>query len=166
MDNTLPRIMAQRTSDRPIFVANHNPEVAFSFSCLHDYAEVSAKVIQERSKHYFATYQLVSTFPIKYTEYIRSIGTALGVDLEIQRMPYGEAVELYCKRVFGTGDGEVTEPRLRDGPERMLLYYNGRGLLGNPAVTEWLLGRPAKSPADLAKMLLEEEEKEKSALKS
>lgn len=151
-DNAMPRLLAQMNSQNPVFAAAHDPEVAFSFSCLHDHAEASVKIIQEQSKHYFATYQLVSTLPMKYSDFIKSVGKALGKEFEIKRMPFEETVQMYCNLVFGTE--KVLDQSFRDGPERLLLYYNRRGLLGNPKVLEWLLGRPGTSPAELAKMLL------------
>lgn len=152
-DNALPRMVAQKDSDNPTFIAAHDPEVAFSFSSLHDYAEASVKVILERSKHFFATYQLVSTWPLKYSDYIRSVGQVLGKEFEIKQMPYEESVKTFCKVVFGSE--EIKDQSFRDGPERMLLYYNSRGLAGNPGVLEWLIGRPGKSPADIAAMMIE-----------
>jgi len=38
----------------------------------------------------------------------------------------------------------------------MLLYYNRRGLYSNPNITEWLIGKPATTPAQLAKMMLDQ----------
>lgn len=152
-DNAMGRLLALRDSPdpNPVFVAAHDPEVAFSFSCVRDHAEASVKVIRERARHFYATYQLVSTMPIKYTEYVRSVGAVLGKEIQIKQMPYEEAVELYCRIVFGRVD---VNQGFRDGTERLLLYYNRRGVVGNPAVLEWLLGRPPTTPAQLAEMML------------
>lgn len=54
--------------------------------------------------------------------------------------------------LFGTKD---IDPRCKDAEERMLLYYNRRGLAGNPSLLEWLLGRKATSREDLTKMQIE-----------
>ena len=150
-DNAMGRLVGLKGSPDPVFMAAHDPEVAFSFSCLRDHAEASLRVIQERSKHFFATYQLVSTWPMKYSEYVRTVGEVLGTTIQIKQMPYEEVVDMYCKLVFGT---ERIDQRFRDGPERLLLYYNRRGTVGNPGVLEWLLGRPGTTPAQLAKSLL------------
>lgn len=152
-DNAIGRLLAEKDSEAPVFLATHDPEVSFSFSCVRDHAEASAKVIQERSRHFFATYQLVSTWPMKYTEYVESIGNVLGKTFKIDRVPYEQAVQKYCELLFGRDQG--LEQSLRDAPERLLLYYNSRGLLGNPGVLEWLIGRPATSPAQLAKLMVE-----------
>lgn len=152
VDNTLGRLLDLKDSPNPKFKASHDPNVAFSFSCLKDHAEVSMKILQERSKHYYATYQLVSTLPIKYTDYIRSVGDEMGKSIQIETMPFEQVVQLYCNMLFGP-DG-AKDQNFRDGPERLLLYYNVRGLSGNPAVLEWLLGRPATTPAQLARQML------------
>lgn len=153
-DNMIGRLVAQKDSQTPVATVAYDPSVQFSFSVLCDYAEVSVKVISERSKHYFATYQIVSTWPMKYTEYIDSVGDALGVKFEISQLSYEEAVDFTCKLLFGTPARE-THNQYSDGPERLLLYYNKRGLIANPGVTEWLLGRPATSPAALARLIAE-----------
>ncbi|PVH68016.1 putative nucleoside-diphosphate-sugar epimerase [Cadophora sp. DSE1049] len=157
MDNTIGRLLKLKDSPEPVFVAAQNPDIAFSFSCVRDFAEASALVIKERSKHFFATYQLVSTWPIKYSEYIQAVGSAFGKTIKVKWAPYEEVVDMYAKFIFG--DVNVDLP-LKEGPARMLLYYNGRGLLGNPRVTEWLLNRPATSPAELARMLVDASEKQ------
>ncbi|KAH6713276.1 hypothetical protein BKA61DRAFT_72604 [Leptodontidium sp. MPI-SDFR-AT-0119] len=159
MDNTIGRLLKLKDSPEPepIFVAPQNPDIAFSFSCVRDFAEASALVIQERSKHFYATYQLVSTWPIKYSDYIKAVGDAIGKSIKIKWAPYEETVDMYAKVIFG--DANVDLP-LKEGPARMLLYYNGRGLLGNPRTTEWLLNRPSTSPADLARILLGAGEKQ------
>ena len=152
-DNAIGALLAQKDSSHPVFTAAHDPEVSFSFSCIRDFADVSVKVIQERSRHFFATYQLSSTWPMKYCECVRSIGAVMGKEVEIKRMPYEQVIERYCKLVFGP-DAEPDQ-QMRDGPERLLLYYNTRGIIGNPGVLEWLLGRPGTTPAELAKIMLD-----------
>ena len=154
-DNAMPRMLALMKSPRPVFMAAHNPAVSFSFSCTFDLAQVSAKVIREGSKHYFATYQLVSTWPMKYTEFVESIGKEMGRTIEIQQSPYDEITEKYCELVFGKD--QVVDQSMRDGPERLLLYYNSRGIVGNPGTQEWLLNRPGTTPAQLFRRLMDQQ---------
>jgi len=66
------RLVAQKDETNPVATVTWDPKVKFSFAVLHDYAELSEKVISERSK-YFATYQIVSTWPMDYAEYIGSV---------------------------------------------------------------------------------------------
>ncbi len=81
---------------------------------------------------------------MKYTQYVQSIGEVWGKTFAIERVPYEQAVHKYCVLLFGRHQG--LEQSLRDEPERLLLYHNTRGLVGNPSVLEWLIGRPATSP--------------------
>ena len=78
----------------------------------------------------------------------------MGKKFEVRQMPYEQALEIYCKLVFGE-EAEVIDQAKKDGPERLLMYYNGRGLMGNPGVLEWLLQRPGTTPSELARMKLE-----------
>lgn len=151
MDNTMGRLLSLKDSLEPVFSSSQNPEVSFSFSCLADYAEVSVKVIQERSAHFFATYQLVSTWPMKYSDYVQAVGSAIGKSIEFKQISIKEATEGYSKAIFGNANVDL---RYKEAPARMLLYYTERGLPGNPHITEWLLGRAATSPEVLAKRLL------------
>jgi len=153
-DNAIGQIVAQKDAERPVFRAAHSVQTPFSFTSLHDYAEASAKVIKERSKHFYATYQLVSTMPLKYTEYIKSVGEAMGKEIEIQEMSFDEAVGTFSERMFGSRDGGPQF--LRDAIERLVLYYNHRGLYSNPNILEWLIGRTGSSPADVARHYLKQ----------
>ncbi|EXJ57806.1 uncharacterized protein A1O5_12364 [Cladophialophora psammophila CBS 110553] len=154
-DNSIGPLLAQRDADAPVYMAPYDPTVKFSFTTLRDHAEASVKVIQERHRHFFATYQILSTWPMDYYEYIRSVGDVLGRTFEVRQMSYEQAVETFCKRLFpGVESLADVDLRNREGPERMLLYYNTRGVLGNPRVLEWLIGRKATTPAELAKLLL------------
>ena len=40
-------------------------------------------------------------------------------------------------------EDEAIGERRKDGAERMFLYYNRHGLVGNKNVLEWLIGRKA-----------------------
>lgn len=152
-DNAIGRLIDQLDSPEPVFTAAHSPEVTFSFSCVQDHAEISVKVIQERSRHFYATYQLVSTRPMQYTEYVKSVADEMGKSIEIKQAPFEQMIENYCQLICGPGT--TVDQNMRDGPERLLLYYNRRGIVGNPNVLEWLLGRPGTSPAQLARQLLD-----------
>ena len=90
---------------------------------------------------------------MKYTEYVKSIGEEMGKTIQIEQVPYEHAIEFYCHRIFGPS--QELDQKMRDGPERLLLYYNKRGTVGNPNVLEWLLGRPGTTPAQLARTLLD-----------
>lgn len=152
-DNTIGAILALKDEASPVYKHVCTPETAFSFTTLDDLAAASLRVIQERSKLFFATYQLVSTLPVEYSDYIHSIAEVMGKKIEIKQVPYEDSVEIVSARLLGMDN---PPQMLRDGPERLLLYYNRRGLYGNPRIMEWLIGWPGMTPAQLAKKMLDE----------
>ncbi|KAL6249004.1 hypothetical protein RBB50_004067 [Rhinocladiella similis] len=152
-DNAMGHLVAQMDSDRVVFHAAHSPDTAFSFTTLKDYAEASVKVILERERHFYATYQLVSTLPMRYTEYVRSVGGIMGKEIEIERVSYDQSIGIIQERLYGK-EADI-EQTVKDGSERLVLYYNARGLYSNPNVLEWLIGRNATTPAELAREMIE-----------
>ncbi|MBA7493056.1 hypothetical protein ES702_03611 [subsurface metagenome] len=132
--------------DKVPFENQFDVEVPFSYLSLRDLGEASAKVVEERSKHYFATYGLSSTHPMPYKDFIQQIGKKLNVEFDITVLPHEKAVDANCISAFRTTD---VDQATRDGPERLVLYYNKRGLLGNPNICSWLLGREPTKPEDM-----------------
>ncbi|EXJ56569.1 hypothetical protein A1O7_06913 [Cladophialophora yegresii CBS 114405] len=110
----------------PTFRAPFNPDVPMSFSCLADHADVAVEIVSE------------------------VFGTTCG----IHEVPFEPAAKMFVALTWGQGQGVGQE--LKDGPEHMLLYYESRGPYGHPGVLEWLLGRRANTPADMARLKLEE----------
>lgn len=49
---------------QPVFRAQWDPEVPFSYTSRDDLGEVTVKILEQRKAHYYATYQLVSTSPL------------------------------------------------------------------------------------------------------
>lgn len=157
MENTAGSLIAQKDSPNPQCLVMHPLDIKFSFSCVRDNAEVTAKVIKEASEHYFATYQLVSTFPITYTEYAKGFSEGIGKKVETKRLPFEEAVNVASLHIHGP-EASIDQRR-RDAPERMFLYYQSRGVGASPRILEWLLGRRATTPKQLAEALLAETNK-------
>ncbi|KAJ9636916.1 hypothetical protein H2204_005062 [Knufia peltigerae] len=153
-DLSMGPLIAQKDATKITHRALFNPETAFSFTTLLDYAEASVRVIRERSRHFYATYQTVSTLPMKYIDYLKSVAEVLGKELEVQVVAFEQSVEMMSEGSFGTSDAPQIN---KDGPERMLLYYNTRGLYSNPNILEWLIGRPGTTPAQLARQILDSE---------
>jgi uncharacterized protein YbjT (DUF2867 family) len=153
MDNFLGQLLAQHGKPgKGSFTAAYNPDVKMSFSCLRDHADVTAKIIGCPGKHIYATYQLPSTLPMTMREYVAQASAAMGgKEFEIAQMPLEKASEMFAKMSFG----ENYRPEEIDAPERMLLFYNRRGLVGNPGVLEWLIGRKATSIGEYVKYKLE-----------
>ena len=117
----------------PVFFAAWDTQVRFSFIDHQDYAEASAKVLLEGEKHYFAQYPLVSTMPMPYARVIEILGQELGKDVAIGRPPFDKAVDGLVQSVFGTLEIPLAR---RDEADRLILYYNWRGLAGNPQFLE------------------------------
>ena len=106
----------------------------------------------EGAEHFYATYQLVSTWPTTYRDFIGQVGRAIGKDIVIdETAKYEDMVDFYCKLIFGKLNVDL---RHREGPARLLLYYNERGLPGSPRPLESFLNRPATTPAQLTKLKL------------
>jgi len=123
--------------EKVVHTMNWNPAVEFSFVALSDLGEAGAKVLAEGEKHYYAIYELCGTGPVSYNEVCRTIGEHIKKEVEIKKVPYDEAVNAFLEKRFGEDANDYN----RDAAERMLLYYNRRGIVGNPNVLGWLLGR-------------------------
>lgn len=108
-------------------------------------------VLKEQERHFYATYQLVSTpEPISYTEFVkRAVGQG-GKEVEVGYKGFEESVAFYLGMFSEPGKESKVDLEIRDGLERMLLYYNNRGLLGNPNHLEWLIGRKAQTVEEWA----------------
>jgi hypothetical protein len=138
-------IKAIINQERPVFHAGFNPDIPFSFLSLGDLGEAASIVINEREKHYFAQYPLASTIPTSYRQVIQLFAKKLGQEIDIQQAPLEKAADNLLNSL--TGDKPV-HPRMRDAAQRMLLFYNYRGLVGNPNILGWLLKRsPTKIDA-------------------
>lgn len=136
-------------NEHPVFVPNWDPDVLFSFIALKDLGEAAANVLNQREKHYFAHYAIVSTPPISYTEFVKTVSKEIGKEIRIEQCSFEDRVARFFKLV---GLGEDPHPRSRDAGERMLLYYNTRGLIGNPNILRFLLGREPTSHVEWARL--------------
>jgi uncharacterized protein YbjT (DUF2867 family) len=140
MDNIPVALMAKQ--DQPVFRAAWDPNVKFSMIALSDLADVFKTVLEERERHFYAQYPLVSTRSLwTFADAIGVIGEKLGKEVKIERLEYKQAVDGLLVRLFGTSEG--VDQRKRDVAQRMILFYDNRGLVGNSNVLEWMLGRKA-----------------------
>ncbi|OAA43659.1 NAD(P)-binding domain protein [Metarhizium rileyi] len=144
----LARLVAQ---EKPVLDKWWSPNYASSLVSLKDLAEVSAKVLNEREPHYLAEYPLCSTAPIAETEVVKLVERRIGRHIEV-RVPSLEAGSdnlmefLYGDKTGKTGNhGDPRGDLVRDTVERLILYYNRRGLQGSPNVMRWLLEREPTS---------------------
>ncbi|KAI3323541.1 putative nucleoside-diphosphate-sugar epimerase [Xylariaceae sp. AK1471] len=148
-------------SERPSVILWH-PNHGNSVVSLHDLAEAAAKVLNEREAHFYAQYPLCSTLPISDSELIAVVEKYIGKHIDIQVPSFEARVEMTFQYLYGGSkenvfagnqSGEETasshispqgDPRpdlVRDAAERLVLFYNNRGLTGSPNVLRWLLGR-------------------------
>ncbi|EFY96636.1 hypothetical protein MHUMG1_01345 [Metarhizium humberi] len=144
----LARLASQ---EKPVLDKWWSPNYASSLVSLKDLAEVSAKVLNERERHFLAEYPLCSTTPIAETEVVKLVEKRIGKQIEV-RVPSLEAGSdklmefLYGDKTGKTGNqGDPRGDLVRDTVERLILYYNRRGLQGSPNVMRWLLEREPTS---------------------
>ena len=78
----------------------------------------------------------------------------MGRSIDIEQVPFEKMVDMYGKFLFG--ERNDVDQRFQDALERLLLYYNKRGIVGNPGVLEWLLGRPGDDSSSTGDAATEE----------
>lgn len=116
------------------------PTARLALVDVHDVAAAAAVVLTEPG-HDGATYELVGTLPLSQAEVAQVLGGVIG------RIVTARAVPL--------ADWEAGAAGLPDYARATLLamfrYYADHGLVGNPNVLRWLLGRPPATLADVAR---------------
>lgn len=122
--------------EKPVYPLLWNADTLMSFVTLADIGEASAKVIAQGEKHFYAQYSIVSTQTVRYGEVLEEIGRQIGREIEMKKVPYEEACDMFLKRAYG----DKVHPATRAAAERMILFYQTCGLVGNTNVTQWLLG--------------------------
>ena len=123
---------------KPIYTALCNPDVKFSYTSLNDLGEAAAKILEQREDHLWATYQLVSTSPpMSHRDVCEIASRVIGRDILLRTMPFQKTLEGHVGGMLGLPEDAYT----RDGVQRMLLYYENRGLVGSTNVMRWVLGR-------------------------
>lgn len=127
--------------------------VLFSEIAAHDLSEVSFKIITEREKHYFASYDLVSTMPQPFQKKVDILAERLGCTIKVNKQPVQDVVPWFLKNMFGEGAGLHRETI--DIAERMILYYNRHGIVGNPSIMEMILGRKPTTTEQWVDMQIE-----------
>lgn len=150
------------------------PDIPNSVLALKDLAAAGARVLREREAHYWAQYPLCSTFPLSDTEIIRVIEKRINKKVTIKTPSFETGVNNLAGILFGdslpeeyTGysvDDSLKYPAAyddirpdlsRDEVERLILFYNRRGLKGNPGILRWLIGREPTTVDEWVKSQLE-----------
>ncbi|KAK5175590.1 uncharacterized protein LTR77_000729 [Saxophila tyrrhenica] len=133
-----------------------DPSVPSTSVSTRDVGEAAAKILAERERHFSATYQLVGTrAPISYTQIAAIVSEEIGKPFSIEQKPIDDGVKAF-NSMMTSGKPETADFLMKQGPARMFMYYNGRGIIGNPNVLEMLLGRKALDYRDWVKMGLKE----------
>jgi len=101
---------------------------------LHDVAEVAARVLTEPG-HHGATYELVGTLPLSQIEIAATLTQALSCP--VRAVEQSLADWLTQNATLGSYQRETLS--------QMFQYYARHGLVGNPKVLGWLLGRAPQS---------------------
>ncbi|KAK3671625.1 hypothetical protein LTR78_008548 [Recurvomyces mirabilis] len=133
-----------------------NPSTVFSFVTARDAGEAAANIFAEREKHLYASYELVSTpTPHSYNEAISIVSEELGKEVSIKQLPIEEGAKMFATML---SHGDIKEAAFANtqGPARMFMYYNDKGLIGNPNVLEMLLGRKPMDYREWVKASIEE----------
>jgi hypothetical protein len=146
--------------ERPEYKALMGLQSKSAFVVLEDYAEAVEKVVMEGERHYAAQYQMVSMAPIAYGRVAEGMGKVLkektGKELVIGKLGLEEGIRTGFGRLWPKAESEESSPREMDGVERLVLFYQRRGLKGNPNTMEWLLQRRPTSHVEWFEKQLEE----------
>jgi uncharacterized protein YbjT (DUF2867 family) len=105
----------------------------FSFVDLVDVAAVAATVLTN-AKYAGAVFELAGTLPMSHFEVAEIIGSTLKRPVRAET----EEIESWRLRAESNRLNKYAVTNL----VKMFDYYNRWGLVGNPAVLEWILGRP------------------------
>ena len=109
---------------------------------LEDLAEAAAIVLTKRG-HTGATYELAGTPPLTQTEVAAILSDALGRPVRAEAEP----IEAWAARARSAGLGDHPRATLT----RMFHYYERHGLVGNPNMLRWLLGREPTTVVEFAR---------------
>lgn len=161
--------------EKPVLEKLWTAEIPNSLIALRDLAEAAAKVLNEREAHYLAEYPLCSTMPLSDAYVAKVISKRIGKDIETKSPSFETGVNKVLSYLFGAktsmsadvdaselyassrddyagnqlaAEGDLRGDITRDEAERLVLFYNRRGLKGSPNVLRWLLGREPTTVED------------------
>jgi uncharacterized protein YbjT (DUF2867 family) len=120
-------------------------DVKFNVVDLIDVAKVVAQVVNDAS-HYGATYELAGAEALSQKQMASILTRLLRQPVIAQALPFDTMVER--ARKAGASDDRVAQM------VAMNRHYDAHGMLGNPNVLRWLLGRNPTSYAEYVARLL------------
>lgn len=121
------------------YVVPYPAETRIALVDVGDVATVAACILTEPETHQGATYELVGTPPLTQNDVASQLAAALGQPVTVEVLTHVEWER--SARAGGLGDYAV------DTLIKMFRYYEKFGLVGNPNLLNWLLGR---SPTSLS----------------
>jgi uncharacterized protein YbjT (DUF2867 family) len=124
----------ERIAEDGVYPLPYAADAGVSMVDLEDVAWAAAKVLTEPG-HEGATYELCGREVLSPMAMAEALTRTLGHPVRVEMVPREEWAA--GAREAGLGDYEV-ETLLA-----MFVYYERYGLVGNPNVLEWILGRPA-----------------------
>lgn len=135
----MQNVIAQWDSviSRGIYPVPYPVETRLSLVDLDDVAEAAAIVLTQPG-HDGATYELAGTAPLSQLQ----VAEALSANLDWPVLAEQTPIEAFRENASGLGKYQV------DGLVKMFEYYSRYGLVGNPNVLTWLLGRSPTSLVD------------------
>lgn len=114
-------------------------ETRLSYVALADVATAAAAVLTDGRQHVGATYELVGTPPLRQHEVAAVFAAVLGRPVVVEVVPRA----VWRERAVAAGLSAYAVETLL----AMFVYYEQFGLVGNPNVLRWLLGREPLTPA-------------------
>ncbi|KAK3076612.1 hypothetical protein LTS18_012541, partial [Coniosporium uncinatum] len=79
--DTFP-LAAFMQKDKPVYMANWDPSIKFSFIATKDIGDAVAKVMEDRERHYFAQYPLAGDGIQSYNERMAIMSKVIGKEIE------------------------------------------------------------------------------------
>jgi NAD(P)H dehydrogenase (quinone) len=119
-------------AEEGVYRVPYPAETRLSLVDLDDVAEAAARVLTETG-HSGATYELVGTPPLSQVEVAEALSHALKRPVRAE----AQSIEAWETQARAAGMGDYQ----RDTLIKMFRWYAQSGLVGNPNVLGWLLGR-------------------------
>ncbi|KIJ23651.1 hypothetical protein M422DRAFT_29076 [Sphaerobolus stellatus SS14] len=108
--------------------------VPHGFVDLVDLTSIAMKIMNDPAAHNLARYEFVSE-NVSYDEITRMISDLSGRQVKCDVIPAKDFLSMM------NAGGEIKNEFAEDAILRMMVYYDRWGLIGNPNVLKWLLGR-------------------------
>ena len=146
MQNLLAYVPAMQATGQ--LLVPYPPTTQLSLVDVQDVAAVAGLILANPTPHNGATYELVGTAALSQQEVAQVCGQWLGREVTAVELALGE----WEQRAHAQGMPLYAIDTLY----KMFAYYGRYGLMGNPRVLAWLLGR---APTSLGEMLVREGER-------